>query len=61
MCVLVVLSIVLVQASSAPQSSISEDAAQPANEELSAIPLLMLMLPFAAVAAYVLEWTNRKT
>jgi hypothetical protein len=63
----VILSLVLVQASSAPQSDDSiqeantQDIAPPASSDaLSAIPLLFLILPIAAVAAFVLEWTNRK-
>ncbi|MCW4019068.1 MAG: hypothetical protein NWF00_10395 [Candidatus Bathyarchaeota archaeon] len=64
-CVAVVLSLFLVQAFSAPQPEVSEeldatDSSFSGNEELSAIPLLFLLLPFAAIAAYVLEKTNPK-
>jgi hypothetical protein len=63
----VVLSLFLAQGSSASQSDgTKEDTdadvlpAALGDDALSAVPWLFMILPFAAVGAFVLEWTNRK-
>jgi len=62
-CVIVILSMFLAQALSAQAASKAQDVTvteQPQRDSFSAIPLLMLVLPVAALAAYVLEWTGSK-
>jgi hypothetical protein len=61
-CVIVILSMFLAQAFSAQAASKAQDVAvtQPQSDSSSAIPLLMLLLPVAALAAYVMEWTGSK-
>jgi heme/copper-type cytochrome/quinol oxidase subunit 2 len=58
----VVLSMFFVQAFSAQAASKAQDVAvtQPKSDSFSAIPFLLLVLPVATLAAYVLEWTGSK-
>ncbi len=61
-CVLIISSILFVQAVPLQETPTTQEynTTQDQGNELSAIPLLVLILPIAAVAAYVLEWATSK-
>ena len=60
-CMMVVISMFLVQSFPAQAASKADvSVTQSKSDSFSSIPLLMLMLPVAALAAYILEWTGSK-
>lgn len=62
-CIMVVFSGFSVQAFSNVTTSKAQETSEstPTNEALFAIPSLLLILPIAAAAAYVLEWRTSNT
>jgi hypothetical protein len=60
-CMLVVFSMGSAEASTAAPSTAAPTASEHTCDSFSAIPMVVLLLPIAAVAAYVLEWATAKT
>jgi hypothetical protein len=61
-CIVVIVSMFLVQAFSplTPSASKGVETAKQWNNSLTALPLVILLLPIAAGVAFILEWRNSK-